>query len=57
MSEPLYLIAYGLFAAVLVKAFVERKGAAWWVVVGLSLGLVVLAKTSAAVLIPSPPRY
>jgi hypothetical protein len=53
MSEPLYLLAYGLFAAVLVKAVVERKGAAWWVLVGLSLGVVVLAKTSAAVLIPT----
>jgi hypothetical protein len=36
----------------LVKAFVERNGPAWWVVAGLLLGLVVLAKTSAAVLIP-----
>jgi 4-amino-4-deoxy-L-arabinose transferase-like glycosyltransferase len=52
MSEPLYLMAYGLFAAVLVMALVERKGPAWWILTGLLLGLVVLAKTSAAVLVP-----
>jgi hypothetical protein len=52
MTEPLYLLAYGLFAAVLVKAFAECKGPAWWVLTGVLLGMVVLAKTSAAVLVP-----
>jgi 4-amino-4-deoxy-L-arabinose transferase-like glycosyltransferase len=52
MTEPLYLMAYSAFAAVFVKAVTARKGLAWWSLAGVLLGLVVLVKPSAAVLVP-----
>jgi hypothetical protein len=55
MTEPLYLMAYSLFAAILVTAYVDRKGPAWWVATGLLLGAVVLVKTAALVLVVGLP--
>lgn len=52
LTEPLYLMAYSLFAACLLTAYVRRKGPAWWALTGLLLGLVVLVKTSVLLLIP-----
>ena len=52
MTEPMYLMAYSLFAAVLVTAYVDRKGPGWWALTGLLLGIVVLARLAIVVLIP-----
>lgn len=55
MTEPLYLMMYGLFAAALVTAYARRKGPAWWVLTGLLLGATVLVKASVLVLVLGLP--
>ena len=49
-TEPLYLMTYGLFAAVMMTAYMERKGPAWWGLAGGLLGLTILTKTSLVIL-------
>ena len=57
MTEPLYLMTYGLFAAATVAGYVERKGAAWWALVGALLGLAILTKPALIVTLPLVPFF
>jgi hypothetical protein len=55
LTEPLYLVTYGLFAAAVVVGYVERKGAAWWALVGALLGLAALARPTLMAIVPLLP--
>ena len=57
MTEPLYLMTYGLFAGSMVAGYVERKGAAWWALVGALLGLTILTKPALIVILPLVPFF